>query len=207
VALWNSRCDAFCILFQRPPGGKPLPARSAPAYHAGWVVESPSRDFPDDRAITEENNMKSNSVSLRRRSIVIGGFAVAAAPALPAAGLDGTAAVATMDGQGGLVISGRILARDGRPLTGATVEILGARDAQAAATATTDGDGRFYAAVPSGRRGRPSLIRYRVSRNGRTLAVRELRFARGRQVAERQAGHLQRDDSGAWRAAFGLALA
>ena len=152
--------------------------------------------------------MKSNGVSRRRRQIVIGSLAGAAAPgALHAVGLRGPAGLAATDVQSGLVVSGRILARDGRPLAGATVEILGASGAHAAATAMTDGDGRFFTTVPSGQRGRPSLIRYRVSRDGQTLAARQLRFARGREVAERQAGHLQRDDSGAWRAAFGLAIA
>src|SRR5262245_50979605 len=136
---------------------------------------------------------------------MIAGLAGTAAPALagqlrePLAAVDEASAA---ERTGGLVVSGRILAASGRPLAGAAVEIWRANAREDTASATTDGDGRFFAKLVSDRPGRPHRIHYRVSDGGRTLATQELYFARGREVAERRSGHLQRDESGGWRAAF-----
>lgn len=155
--------------------------------------------------------MKSNKVSLRRRQVVIAGLAGAAAPATLYAGQDLFSAapgeITAIAGRDGLVISGRVLAHDGNPLAAATIEIWDARATDIAAATTTDGDGRFYASVASEYHARPRRIHYRVSRDGQTLAARQLHFARGHELAERQTGHLHRDESGAWRAAFGVTVA
>jgi protocatechuate 3,4-dioxygenase beta subunit len=154
--------------------------------------------------------VKSRTISVRRRQLMIAGFAGTAAPALAGQLHEQLAAVGqvgAVERAGGVVVSGRILAGSGRPLAGATVEIWRANARGDAATATTDGDGRFFAKVASDRPGRPRHIHYHVSDGGRTLATQELYFARGREVAERRSGHLERDEAGTWRAAFGISLA
>jgi len=153
--------------------------------------------------------MNSKKISLRRRQLVIAGLAGSAAPALASqfrgsgAAADELSAVAA---DHDLVISGRVLARDGRALAGAAVDVWRANAPSGAARAITDGDGRFFAKVAGARAARPQRIRYRVSAGGRTLASEELYFARGRAVAERRSGHLQRDETGTWRATFGISL-
>ena len=156
--------------------------------------------------------MKSRTISVRRRQMMIAGIAGAAAPAALYAGQfhgrHGTGGeLVAAGGEDGLVISGRILARNGRPLAGAVVEVWHASAHRDTASATTDGDGRFFATIAPARNGRPKNLHYRVSRAGRTLATQQLHFARGRNVSEHSLAHLQRDDTGAWRAAFGVTLA
>src|SRR5262245_32345935 len=118
--------------------------------------------------------------SKRRRQVVLAGLAGAAAPAavLAAGNADApaTTGLAHTAGQAGLVVSGRVLAADGQPLAGTLVEIWRAGGAHAGAT--TDGDGRFYAAVPpAAGDGRPRRVLYRVTRDGRTLAARAAQVA------------------------------
>jgi hypothetical protein len=69
-------------------------------------------------------------LSLRRRQVMIGGLALAALPLVSWS--------RAMHGK--LVLSGRILGRDGKPLAGAAVVAGGAR-------VTTDADGRFFVAT------------------------------------------------------------
>ena len=152
--------------------------------------------------------MTPKKVSLRRRQVVMAGLAGAAAPAFAGQFHQRDAAVgelAAAEGTAGLVVSGRVLARNGRPLAGAAVEVWRANAPGAAARTTTDGDGRFFAKVAAG--GRPHRIHYRVSDGAQTLARQELHFAPGRAMAERRVGHLQRDESGTWRAAFAISFA
>jgi hypothetical protein len=149
--------------------------------------------------------MVSSKVSLRRRQVLIAGLAGASAPAL--AGRFQSGEPGAVPGEHGLVVSGRILARNGRPLSGAVVEVWHASARANASSATTDGDGRFFATIASSRHGRPQDLRYRVSRAGRALTTQRLHFARGRSVSEDSLAHLQRDEAGTWRAAFGISLA
>ena len=152
--------------------------------------------------------MTSKKVSVRRRKLMIAGLAGTAMPAL-AGQFRGSAAVGevgAVESDHGLVISGRVIARNGRPLAGAAVEVWRANARRGGARAITDGDGRFFAKVAADRPGRPYRINYRVSAGGRTLAADELYFARGRAVAERRSGYLQRDEAGTWRATFGISL-
>jgi hypothetical protein len=108
-------------------------------------------------------------VSLRRREVIVAGLGMAIAPAvfcaLPA-------------GPEKLVLSGRVLGPDGRPLAGAKV-------AAGAARAETDADGRFVLVTT-----RPH---YRVSCEGRAL--------------EGFVSNRRRDSEGTWRATVGLSLA
>jgi hypothetical protein len=117
---------------------------------------------------------------VRRRQLMIAGLAGTAAPAVAAQFRHAAVGeLGAVEGEGGLVVSGRILARNGKPLAGASVEVWRANARGDAASATTDGDGRFFATIASSRNGRPQDLRYRVSRAGRALTTQRLHFARG----------------------------
>jgi hypothetical protein len=134
-----------------------------------------------------------NSISLRRRQLLIAG---AAGIALPLAGfgwnVNAAAASAITDPQK-LVVSGRIVLADGKPLAGANV-------ATAGTSALTDGDGRFVleTVAPAGR---APQLRYQVSHPSHATVTRELR------AADAGGKNVQRDETGTWRTAIGLALA
>jgi protocatechuate 3,4-dioxygenase beta subunit len=149
----------------------------------------------------EEKSMKPDTISLRRRHLLIAG---AAAPATlfaahcraagnaPAAGLSATAG----GGAERLVVSGRILGADGKPLSGARVEVLHAPSSEGTGV-NTDADGRFLFATtaPVGSSG-PRPLRYRVSDKGHQTRATQL-----------DAAQLRRDDAGAWRGTFAVTLA
>jgi len=171
--------------------------------------------------------MKHDTISLRRRHLMIAGLAGIAAPASLFAGQSGAAtrralwplhernapAVAE-PGAGGsgekLVVSGRILRPDGKPLADATVDAWYAEaSGDYAASATTDADGRFVftTLAPSAYPGRPQHIHYRVSHKEHRTPLTQLHFAHTPGIPEDRVAQLQRDETGAWRAAFGLTLA
>jgi len=140
------------------------------------------------------------AISLRRRYLMIAGLAGAAAPAVAFAGTagspqDGPVVSSFADR---LVVSGRILGADGKPLSGARVEIWSAGSREPRGEASTDGDGRFFAAIAPAEHRRPQDLRYRVVHGGRGTPVKRLHLARGQ---------MQRDEAGAWRATFGATLA
>jgi len=110
-------------------------------------------------------------LSPRRRQVIIAGLASSVAPAA-------LSAIVSKEEPRRLVLSGRILAPDGKARAGATVEAGAARVA-------TDADGRFVLVTNS--------RRYRVTYRGRT--------AEGRVSGERA------DADGTWRASFALTLA
>jgi protocatechuate 3,4-dioxygenase beta subunit len=150
----------------------------------------------------KEKDVRINAISLRRRHLMIAGVAGAAAPAAVFAGTGGSPreelVVSTFVGRtDGLVVSGRILGADSKPLAGATVEVWLADSQGSHASVSTDADGRFFTAVSPAGHGRPQDIRYRVSHGGRETSVKRHHFARGQ---------MQRDEAGAWRATFGAAL-
>ena len=163
--------------------------------------------------------MKHDATSLRRRHLLIAGLAGAAAPATILAWRgSGTPqdapAVAELSASGGaagekLVISGRILRPDRKPLAGATVEAWHAEATEERASVATDADGRFMFVtdMPAGDPGRPRPILYRVSHNGREMLATQLHFRREAGVPGDRVARLQRDETGAWRAAFGVTLA
>jgi len=113
-------------------------------------------------------------VSLRRRQVIIAGLAT---PALLPAFLP--TASWSFEIPGKLVLSGRVLGRGGKPLSGATVSVGADR-------AATDADGRFVLVTT---KGEP----YRVSFAG---------LSEQGSVAD-----ARRDLDGTWRASFGLTLA
>src|SRR5882672_5021664 len=85
----------------------------------------------------EENAMKPDTISLRRRHLMMAGLAAPAA--LYAAQYAGMAAAGSAQR---LVMSGRILGADGKPLSGARVELLHPHSNDAIGV-ETDADGRF----------------------------------------------------------------
>jgi protocatechuate 3,4-dioxygenase beta subunit len=153
----------------------------------------------------EKKNVKHNTISLRRRHLMIAGLAGAAAPAaLFAQPLD----LLESAGPGGkkLVVSGRIVTPDGKPVAGALVEVWQADASGEQARATTDGDGRFFTSIASVRPGRLPNVHYRVSHEAHATTMTQLQFSGKRGDAGRVA-HVQRDEAGMWRASFGLTLA
>ena len=126
--------------------------------------------------------MKRETISLRRRQLIVGSLAATPMAAL-AAQTNGTLVTAASHGK--LVVSGRILGADGKPVFGALVEVL---RAGSEATATTDADGRFMLTTTASTR-----LRYRVSHKEHGTRVEQLSLAQ--------------DDAGIWRGTFGLALA
>ncbi len=164
--------------------------------------------------------MKYNTISLRRRHLVIAGLAGIAAPATlfagPSGGTPGDApAVAEYlpsgsSGEGQLVVSGRILgAPHGKPLAGAVVEAWHAPGSVRCASVITDADGRFmFTTLASAEAaGHPPHIHYRVSHHGHETPLARLHFARESGISDDRVAHLQRDNAGTWRASFGVTLA
>ena len=150
--------------------------------------------------VSKEKDVRFNAISLRRRYLIIAGLAGAVTPAVAFAGAtaspqDGLAVSSFADR---LVVSGRILGADGKPLSGAVVEILLGDSREPRGAASTDADGRFFTAVSPAGHGRPRDLRYRVVHGGRAAPVKRLQFARGQ---------VQRDEAGAWRATFAATLA
>jgi len=126
--------------------------------------------------------MKPETISPRRRQLIVGSLSAAPMAAL-ASQSGGSLAAVTQQGQ--LVVSGRILGADGKPVFGALVEVLrGGPDA----TATTDADGRFMLATTASTR-----IRYRVTHQDHETRVEQM--------------SLSQDAAGTWRGTTGLALA
>jgi protocatechuate 3,4-dioxygenase beta subunit len=107
-------------------------------------------------------------VSLRRREVLIAGLATVAAPA---------AFAALPPAREKLILSGRLLGTDGKPLAGATIAADGAR-------ATTDADGRFMLLSRTGI--------YGVTCDGRST--------------EGFVSNQRRDAKGTWRATVALTL-
>ena len=155
--------------------------------------------------------MKHTTISLRRRHLMIAGLAGMAVPgALLAArsgGLPDYLPAAADSGaeKEGLVVSGRILRPDGKPLAGATVDALNAR-VSGNYSVTTDADGRFMftTLAPTGSSPR---IQCRVSHPQHGTLKRELHLGPTPGAAADTVAQLQRDEAGTWRAAFGLTLA
>ena len=139
--------------------------------------------------------MKPSTISLRRRQLMIAG--AAAGPATALASQAGDALIAGLSAgtaHGKLVVSGRILGRDGEALRGANLELVNARAEEAAVT--TDADGRFLFTTAAA-----SRVDYRIVHRGEATPIRRLHFG-GEHVAR-----LDRDAKGTWRTTFALTLA
>lgn len=153
----------------------------------------------------KETNVKHAKISLRRRHFIIAGLAGVAAPAGVFAGQSGhhappSAKSQAGDSTAGLVLSGRILGGDHKPLAGATVEAWQAGAATRCASTITDGDGRFmFSTITRAEyNDAPRPISYRVTHPAYRAVNTRLDVA---------AAPLQRDESGIWRAAVGFSLA
>ena len=130
-------------------------------------------------------------------------------------------------GSGGkdrLVVTGRVLGADCKPLAGALVEVWhadangdysgftrGKQDDPACLLRTsiqTDAEGRysFSTIMPAQYPGRPRHIHYRVSHAAHTTLVTQLYFGRERGVSDELVTTLQRDSKGITRAAFDITL-
>ncbi|MBI3376515.1 MAG: hypothetical protein HY017_32775 [Betaproteobacteria bacterium] len=159
-----------------------------------------------------------DTISLRRRQLMIAGLAGVASPAVVFAGqfsgaardaLAADLADGVIGGGGKLVISGRILgAPDAMPLSGALIEVLLADENGERAVTTTDADGRFMftTMVPLAQRGRSQHLDCSVSDAERGTVVTQLYFAHEPGISGDRIAQLQRDDMGVWRASFGLTL-
>lgn len=117
-------------------------------------------------------------LSPRRRQVIIAGLGTAVAPAA-------FAALPTVEAPQRLVLSGRVLGPDSKPLSGAVV-------AAGRARALTDADGRFVLVTNSPPHHRVSYqVSYRARSTGGFVPVSDRRP----------------DGEGSWRASIGLTLA
>jgi hypothetical protein len=149
------------------------------------------------------HDMKRESFSERRRQILALGTVGAGALAVPAAVMAAHAPMVQFS-NGKMVVSGRVIgAPDGKPLSGAQIEIWpvdarGVRSETAHEVITADGDGRYFATL----KGNAQRVHYRVSHKGYTTKVAQVNCA-----AQQRAVTLTRDDAGVTRAAFEMKLA
>jgi protocatechuate 3,4-dioxygenase beta subunit len=153
--------------------------------------------------------MKQNTISLRRRHLMIAGAAGVATPMSAVAGLCGRGSmgahaepIAIPAGEK-LVVSGRIVDSRCKPVVNATVE---AWHAHAHRTSVrTDGDGRFMftTTTPAGRR----PIDYRVGGKDCATGPRQLHLVTSAGSTDGAISQLHRDDAGVWRTTFALTLA
>jgi hypothetical protein len=139
----------------------------------------------------EEKPVKNDKISFRRRHLMIAGLAGIAAPAGVIAASytnSGTESVVRP-----LVVSGRVVGPNGKPLAGAIVEA-------SRVNTTTDADGRFVFTTVAGkvRNGCPQSLACRVSHPAHRTLENRIDFERT---------SIQRDEAGAWRAAVRLHLA
>ena len=161
--------------------------------------------------------MRPDTISLRRRHLMIAGLAGVAAPASlyagqwsgrPGATLDAGLSASASAGAEQMIVSGRILSRDHKPLAGATVEMWRVDATDSRTSVVTDADGRFFTTIATAPySGRLSHIHYRVSYKGHETPATPLYFVRERGVSDDRVAHLQRDDAGTLRASFSATLA
>ena len=161
--------------------------------------------------------MKPNTISLRRRQLMIAGVAGAAAPATlfaaqcagvasGAPGLPTFGELVTSRTEERLIISGRVVGSDCKPISGARVEVWYS-DPKDMTTATTDADGRFMVDTLAPTGGRSSAFKISVSLpDGRTLTA-ERHFRREPGVADEALVQVHRDEAGLWRTTLGLTFA
>lgn len=145
--------------------------------------------------------MKRTVVSLQRRHLMIAGLAGVAAPATLFAAPTPSEASATLNAapRSGelLLVSGRIVTRQGEPVHGATIETARGERVRA----TTDADGRFMllATTPGG-----GTLAYRITHDLHGSYEGNLQLAREETTRH---VHAQCDEAGVWRATFGVSLA
>jgi protocatechuate 3,4-dioxygenase beta subunit len=179
-------------------------------------IRFPAGKHGPGRETREEKNVKPDTISLRRRHLMIAGLAGAAAPFTVFAGKhavapDDVASLSgTNEGGGPMIVSGRILgASDAKPLAGAMVEVWSDYGCSNCTRATTDADGRFMltASAPAEHEGAPRRLHYRVTHNGHATPLRPLYLGGGAGAAEEFIAHVERDDHNILRASFGVSVA
>ena len=135
--------------------------------------------------------MRTTPISPRRRQVLIAGLASAAAPAGVLAGecaaLTALSTDSAITESGALIVSGRIVGADCKPLAHTTVDIAGLAERT---STTTDGDGRF-------------VVRTHAHAGQRELAYR----IAGEPMQRLSLGAAVRDEAGAWRATFAATIA
>ena len=160
--------------------------------------------------------MRADSISMRRRHLIIAGFVGAAAPGALFAGqcgvqAEGPASVAHANAPTSgekLLVSGRIMGADCRPVVAALVEVWqSSNGSHESTTVMTDGDGRFMFATHAPARRGGQYVNYRVTHREHATVVSQLHFAPARGVSDDDIALLQRDYAGVWRTTFGLTLA
>ena len=111
-----------------------------PAYDCNCRTRGARLRAPANR---EENTVKQDTLSLRRRRLMIAGLVGIATPAgVFAAQFSPAASAGSADAPDAtLVISGRVLGPDGKPLAGAAIDALPAAGNRPHVSATTDADG------------------------------------------------------------------
>jgi protocatechuate 3,4-dioxygenase beta subunit len=149
-------------------------------------------------------------MSRRRRQVMVAALAGVAAPAVLAARAgEQLAGTYTEAVESRMIVSGRILGPDQKALAGATIDVWDPEGNGDRVTVATDGDGRFFAAIaPARRSGHVRRLDYRISHQtlGK-LPARRLALTREGGRASDRLAHLHRDETGMWRASFGIALA
>lgn len=152
--------------------------------------------------------MTMDTISLRRRHLLIAGLIGVTAPVSAFAGRQGelreAAALPGLErvNLDRLVVSGRVAgALDGKPLAAAVIEAWPTGSNAERTVAMTDADGRFVltTSAPAASHGGPRVLRYRVRYAGRELPAAQLHSG--------NAARWQRDDAGVWRTSLGLSVA
>jgi hypothetical protein len=105
-----------------------------------------------------------------------------------------------------LIVSGRIIGADCKPVAAAFVEVWQARSNSHQITVTTDGDGRFMFTTNAPAQRDRQYLSYRVRHAEHATVVSQLHFAPARGVSHTDIAPLQRDYAGVWRTTFGLTL-
>jgi hypothetical protein len=163
-----------------------------------------------------EAQVKPNTISLRRRQVIVAGLAAAAAPAaLFAAQCDVASAapsqpqlteVFTEGTDALLVISGRVVGSDCKALAGAVVQVWYVDPKQAVAT-TTDADGRFVLTADVPATGETRDFKISVTPpDGRTVTAQR-RFTLDAGPSDDTLAQVHRDEAGTWRTTLALTLA
>jgi hypothetical protein len=148
--------------------------------------------------------VKTKTISLTRRHLMLAGIAGAAAPALGLAETGapptGAAALSQISIHAGdtLLVSGRVVDAAGKPLPGSRVELL-----QHGIAGAADGDGRFVLSAKTARKSRGVLCR--VSHGDRSR-VTYLAFERKHRGRRDGIAILDRDERGTWRTTCGLTV-
>ena len=158
--------------------------------------------------------MKANTISRKRRQILMAGVAL---PATSALGMQCGVITSRAEHASGalhgpvqpgdkLVVSGRVVGPDCRPVAHANVEVIDGRRRGARVHSVTDADGRFVVETKAARDARELVWRVHApSRASR--AVRLDLASAGRAPLANNLTELQRDDRGTWRTTVALTLA